>query len=356
MKLRVLHVNGELTWRGGERQVDLLVRYSNHAIQNIVACPARSELSKRLQEKGHAVIDWSHKNGLDFAAAWNLKAICQEEGIDIVHCHTPKALSIGVISKILGNKRPIICTKRTSFPIGNHLFSRYKYKKAEQVVTVSEASAKQLSSQIHDLPIKVIPSAIEKISSVQSGIIERTYPSTKGKKKIGFAAALTAEKNLDCFLETAKLAIASHPDYCFLWIGEGELKSTLEHQIHSSGLQEQVILAGFQKDIHSWLHDLDVLFFPSSAEGYPTTLLDAMQHQTPVVASEIPGIQEIISKKNGVLCPVKDSHAFFMAIEKVLLNDRFNSDMISNATKSLVGHFAEDMAAAYLKIYRDISG
>lgn len=353
--MRVLHCNTEKTWRGGERQIDLLVRFSDPSTKHVVACRSDGALSQRLRKQQHHVQDLNLRNGLDLFAAWRLKKICERESVDIVHCHTPKTHSVALLSKWLGNNRPILCTKRTSFPIGNNSFSKLKYLKVQQVVCVSEASAQALKSQIPQLTPLVIPSAVERLENVKPAPLESIHPETIGKRKIGYVAALTSEKNPNTFIETARLVVDADPDVCFLWIGDGPLAMQLQKEVDRHALQKHVIFTGFQSDIQSWLGALDLLFFPSKLEGYPTTLLDAMQLSVPVIASDIPGIREIIQDKiTGFLCDPEDPNHFAKMIKTVLDEGSTLDLLVRNAKDTIKGSYAEDMGRAYYKIYQDM--
>ena len=86
--MRVLHVNSELSWRGGERQVELLTNYAAEDVDSIIACDPRGQLYEHLAGT-HNVVELSIKNGIDLKAALRLKKLAQQ--VDLIHCHTPKA-------------------------------------------------------------------------------------------------------------------------------------------------------------------------------------------------------------------------------------------------------------------------
>ena len=353
MSLKILHINTELAWRGGERQIDLLIRHATE-VQHLIACHPEGALYHRLKHQ-FPVIELVLSNGMDLRAAQAIAHICQNHAVDIIHCHTPKAQSVVVISRLLGNRTPMVVTKRTSFPVKNNYFSRYKYRKTHQVVCVSETSADALRNQIPELNIRIIPSAIEQVSQVESGVIEKKFPETKGRLKVGYVAALTEEKNPLAFVETARKLQQTLPKVIFLWVGEGKLRPVVEAQIAKYNLTANILLTGFQKDIHSWIADLDLLFFPSLSEGYPTTLLDAMQFDVPIIASDIAGIREIIQhQENGWLCQPHDSTCFTSGIEKILSDAAWRQTITTCARTSLKGRHAEDMARAYVGVYRHV--
>ncbi len=351
--MRVLHVNSELTWRGGERQVELLARYSSDHVHSIIACNPASELHRRLSGK-FKLVNLTIRNGFDLKAALKLKQLARQ--VDLIHCHTPKAQSMAVMAKLLGCKKPVICTKRTSFPIGDNYFSQLKYRRTDQVVCVSQASACKLQEQLPGVNLKVIHSAIEKSGPVESVELNELIPETKNRIVIGYVAAITEEKNPEIFIETAKNVLSLNGQCCFLWIGDGALKGDVQARITELGLADRVFLPGFQKDIQSWISALDMLFFPSLSEGFPTTLLQAMQVSVPVIASDLPGIREMITdSENGLLCKAKDTKGFANKIQKLLSDADLRNTLTANALKSVEQYYAEEMAEQYVKLYRQMS-
>lgn len=351
--MRVLHVNSELSWRGGERQIELLTNYTSNKVASIIACDPRGPLHQRLGSD-HVVADLSIGNGFDLKAALRLKKLAHQ--VDLIHCHTPKAQSIAVLAKLLGCKRPVICTKRTSFPIGQNFLSKFKYRKTDQLVCVSHASASVLQEQLPELNLKIIHSAIEKSGPVEPIKLDRLIPETRNRKVIGYVAALTEEKNPEVFTATAKNILSKNDQCCFLWIGDGPLKDDVQARIADLGVSDRIFLPGFQTDIQRWIAALDVLFFPSLSEGFPTTLLQAMQVSVPVIASDLPGIKEIIrDRENGLLCAAKDADGFTVNIQEVLDSEPLHNTITDNGLKSVQQYYADQMAEKYVELYREMT-
>ncbi len=350
--MKVLHINTEKTWRGGERQIELLANYGVRKFHSTIACYPKGQLHDQIS-KNHEVIDLSIRNGLDIRAALRLMRLSKK--FDLIHCHTPKAQSVAILAKLFGCRKPIISTKRTSFPIGNNYFSRLKYRKTNQIVCVSQASSVVLQKQIPDIHIAVIHSAIEEAPHEDPQDLSASIPETRNRKIIGYVAAITEEKNPQTFIDTALSVMNKHDDCCFLWIGDGKLKPELISRIEALNLSDRIFFTGFQKNIRSWIASLHVLFFPSHSEGFPTTLLEAMRLSIPVVASDIDGIKEIISHgENGLLCDAKDSQVFTNEIIKVLYDDDLRNKLIDNALETAEGFYADKMAIKYQQLYDQI--
>lgn len=100
----------------------------------------------------------------------------------------------------------------------------------------------------------------------------------------------------------------SHPDVRTVIIGEGDFRSTLETLVQQLGLQDHVALVGGQlpAQVAEYINAADVLTLPSWTEGYPNVLVEALACGCPVVATDVGGIPEIVTRDNGVLVAPRD--------------------------------------------------
>jgi glycosyltransferase involved in cell wall biosynthesis len=106
------------------------------------------------------------------------------------------------------------------------------------------------------------------------------------------------------------------------------------------------------KGVRYYLKACDIFVFPSSLEGSPNSMLEAMGAGMPVVCSDIPSHREIISHgKNGMLCSaISDYHA---AIKELTAKKELYQ-MLSRAAREYVrkNHSIKTAAEQYIKLYR----
>jgi glycosyltransferase involved in cell wall biosynthesis len=76
--------------------------------------------------------------------------------------------------------------------------------------------------------------------------------------------------------------------------GDGPLRAELEERVSQLGLSDIVDLPGFVKDVPGLLRDADVFFMPSEWEGFGLAAVEAMNAALPVVASDIPGLGDVV--------------------------------------------------------------
>jgi len=155
---------------------------------------------------------------------------------------------------------------------------------------------------------------------------------------IGTVAELTKNKGLNYLIDAVNQMNFQFSifDFQFLIIGEGEDKEKLQEQIKRLGLENTIYLAGFIPKTSRYLKAFDIFVLPSLKEGLPYTLLEAMRAGTPVIATSIGGIQDVIEHgKNGLLAPPANSAAIAEALTTLIKNPDKLKELGENAAKKI---------------------
>lgn len=203
---------------------------------------------------------------------------------------------------------------------------RYAFQRAERIIAVSHA----LKARIASLGIDS-----RKIVVIGNGIDAHLfYPRDRQacRKKLGLDAAgkqlvyvgnLVAIKGLGDLLQ----AIHRLPAYVALnVVGDGPLRSNLQSAAARLNLDHRVTFWGKRghAEIPDWINAADALVLPSLNEGCPNIILEALACGTPVVATAVGAIPEILDDDKGVLVKPADPAALAMAIETLLASPAAN--------------------------------
>ena len=133
---------------------------------------------------------------------------------------------------------------------------------------------------------------------------------------VGFVGRLTAQKNIQLLIR----AMALRPDITCLIVGDGELRSELEHLGRTLGCAN-VRFLGAQSDAAGLMPLFDVLCLPSLWEGLGLVLLEAMLQDVPIVASRAGAIPEVLDDgKCGVLIDPSMVSSLLDAIDAVRID------------------------------------
>jgi glycosyltransferase involved in cell wall biosynthesis len=125
------------------------------------------------------------------------------------------------------------------------------------------------------------------------------------------------------------------------------------------GLEKDMIYAGFREDVPSVLAALDVFVLSSTLESCPVVLLEAMAMKTPVVATDVGAVAEMIAHgRTGFVTPPRDAEAIAEAVLAVLAKPREQlRNMVEQARKTVEREFSVDtIARQQLQVYERPQG
>ena len=158
---------------------------------------------------------------------------------------------------------------------------------------------------------------------------------------IGLSAVLRPEKNHLQLVDAICLLRAKGIPAKALMIGDGPMRAAVEARARERGVEDDVVLSGFQDDVRPYVAACDVVTLCSFTEAFSLAAVEAMALGKPVVHSDIGGASEmIVPGRNGYLFPVGDTGALVGKLS--LLADRaVSTAMGGNARQSAETLFSE---------------
>lgn len=160
-----------------------------------------------------------------------------------------------------------------------------------------------------------------------------------------FAGRLYPQKRVGDLLFALDLLQHVRPDVRTLIVGDGPLRDRLVERAGAQRLLEdrKVQFLGHRDDVPTLLAAADLLVLPSSYEGLPNVVLEAMCFRKAVVATAAPGTTEVVvHDETGLLVPIGDQPALAQAI-RVLLEDPARAARMGEAGRARVeSHFRLD--------------
>lgn len=223
----------------------------------------------------------------------------------------------------------------TDINVYTHYFLRRKMilwavRNSKGVVAASQSlKNKLLGFGIVEEKVKVIYNGVNRsifYRRSSGGIIDSKLQTTPF---ILFVGNLKKEKGL---LELVKAFEALREDNIHLVIiGEGKFRSTLGKYIKLRALDSKIHLLGSlsHREIAKWMNRSKLLCLPSYNEGVPNVILEALSCGTPVVATDVGGIPEIISSEiYGYLAPKGNINILAQKLS-LALNTSWDRDRIS---------------------------
>jgi glycosyltransferase involved in cell wall biosynthesis len=162
-------------------------------------------------------------------------------------------------------------------------------------------------------------------------------------------------KGVAYFLQMAAQVASRNPRVLFVVSGDGVLRPGLEAQAEQLGIADRVRFVGWQPDAAKVFAAIDVFVMPSTFEGGPTTVLEAMAMARPVIASNVGMVPEVIDDgASGLVVPPADPTALGNALNRLLTDDALSAGLGEQAREHALANFSIDnMVEAYLRVFAD---
>lgn len=150
----------------------------------------------------------------------------------------------------------------------------------------------------------------------------------------------------------AAYAKAKVAEQCRLVIlGEGELRRELEQQIQAYGLQDKILLLGYEPNPYKYMTRAEYLVMSSDTEAYPVVLIEALSLGCPVLSTDCPsGPREIIREGvNGLLVDLTDE-ALAAGIQRLCSDMQLRERLSRQAPSSVQNNDIRTVADAWLAV------
>jgi glycosyltransferase involved in cell wall biosynthesis len=353
--LRVLHIDTERGWRGGERQALWLAgELVRRGHGSIVVARADEPLARRAGEAGLEVVLCNPLGELDPRAALQLRATIRRERIGVVHAHTSHAVAIGALAT-LGTRTPIVVSRRVDFPLRSNAGTRWKYGRAAAIIAVSEAVRRVLvEGGINPSLITVVPDGVDIHRVVEPSPAETLVGLGlhAGAPLVVQVAQLVGHKDPINFVRAVAHARRIVPDLQALLVGDGPLRADVAREIHTLMLDGAIHLAGYRTDADELLAAADVVVLSSREEGMGSVLLDALAFGRPVAATRAGGIPEVIvDGECGLLAEVRDPEGLGTAIARLVTDRELAAGLASRAKTRAADFSVERMTDRTIEVY-----
>jgi len=208
----------------------------------------------------------------------------------------------------------------------------------------------------------------EKISYIPNGVdlkpiiagLKRAPMSSKKSGNappvMGYIGQLIDRKNVDDIITAYVILQKRYPNLRLMIVGEGENRAALQAKVAKLDCASQVEFSGFVNDPLARLRQFDMFVMTSSLEGIPRCLMESMAMGVPVVAYNIPGVDQlIVHKETGLLAPLGEVQKLTKQCDALLRSAQLAETLRVNARKHVIGQFsAQRMAKQYLGLYQKL--
>lgn len=309
--MRILQVI-EATLGGTRRYVEDVFEActGSDAVNGIVFASARAddgffELLRRMEDAGWQTfpLDLHRKVDLreDLVHAKELRSIYDRFAPDVVHAHSSKAGAIARLANIGRRTR----TRLVYSPHAIAVHLGYAYVLIERLLAtqldvlsvVSESERDEIVSLrlVADDRLHVVnPTIRADVFEPRSQLEARSELGYGSEPRVVGIGRLAAQKDPLGFLQIVAALREIVPDVRAVWVGDGELRSSMIERINDLALGDCTTIAGWHTDVRPYLAASDVFVSSSRYESFGYVTAEALAMRRPVVASSITGTIDIV--------------------------------------------------------------
>lgn len=333
-------------------------------------------LAEKLITRGHSVQVLAHPEGsiltevksrsipadpISLGAYFNPRAtrslirLIRKYKPDIVHLHLSRDLwQVVPAVRIAGGGPKIILTKHVgSYVKKKDPLHTWLYRHVSRIITVSEV--------LHKNVIDTCPIPSEKVVTIHHALDmskynPQVYDSAQIRREldikaeefvIGTVGRISPGKGLEDFIDAAGILNEKLPELGLLFLivgtasyGEDVYFNEMKQKVEAAGLNRVIRFVGFRDDVPALLNIMDLFIFPSRAEGFGATLIEAMAMGTASVSTYGDGTLDTISdEKTGLTYAPGDIDGLIGAATRVITDHSLRERLGASGRRFVIDHF-----------------
>jgi glycosyltransferase involved in cell wall biosynthesis len=372
-RIRVLLVIKVLGYGGAERLlVDMVSKRDRHAFHYEVAYVLASEdgLAPMIADDGTPVHSLAAEGNWDLRWVARLRALVVAGRFDVVHFHLPYTASLGRlgVATLPRSSRPaVVYTEHSAWDkmaVLVKALNRTTIGMDDSLIVVSEAAHQALPDAlrgrarviVHGVDLSRSHDLVARRDEVRAAVrAELGVPD--GELLVLTVANLRPEKGYDVLLDAARSVVDRGLPVRFAAVGRGPLADELADRHRALGLGDRFRFLGERDDVIRLLVGCDVFVLPSRQEGLPVTLMEATSTGTPIVATAVGGVPQVIDDGiDGLIVPPGEPRALADAVERVVTDDELRRRLGEGAAARSSMFDVETATREVEAIYRRLVG
>jgi glycosyltransferase involved in cell wall biosynthesis len=242
-------------------------------------------------------------------APWDLRSVTEiarlvrKHRVDILHSHEYKT---DILAALVSHLVPVKTMSTVHGWINNSLKSTLYLKLAvralsgfDRVVAVSEATKRRIvaAGVPANLTVTIHNAIVVKDydpADVAAGQFRSRLGISPQATVIGSVGRLSPEKGQADLIRAVALLANRHPDLHVVFVGDGPDHARLAALAEDLGVRGAVTFVSHMRDVRPVYRDIDLLALTSYTEGFPNVILESLCMDTPVLATAVGGVPEIL--------------------------------------------------------------
>lgn len=315
----------------------------------------------------------------DLKSLYKLYKVLKKEKPFIVHSHTPKAGTLGMMAakfagvphrlhtiaglpliEASGPKRWLLDTvEKITYACATKIYPnsyglkeivlKNKYTKSNKLKVIGSGSSNG---------IDVTHFSLDNLSQEDVNVLQNKLNLQNKDIVFTFVGRLVADKGINELISAFKKVCATYNNIKLLLVGtfESELDPLHKETLEEIEANNNIISVGWQTDVRPYFAVSDALVFPSYREGFPNVVMQAGAMSLPSIVTDINGCNEIITNNiNGIIIPPKNEDKLYTAILEMIENSEKREQMASKSRDVICKSYKREVIwEALLQEYKDL--
>lgn len=279
--------------------------------------------------------------------------------IDVLHTHGYKSDIIGYLAARKASV-PLVCTphgfsEKTDFKLKLYMkVGIFALRRAQAIAPLSRDLVKDMERfsiprhKVHFIENGVDLSELEAHRKVLETELD-SKPEQLSAPHLGYVGQMISRKGIPDMIRMFHQVWQQYPNAKLTLVGDGHERIELEALAQSLPCHDRIEFLGFRSDRLELVKTFDVFLMTSSLEGIPRCLMESMAIGTPVIAYDIPGVDELIKEgETGLLAPRENYDELAKQVIRLAENPKLRLSLAQKARLLVDGRFsARRMASEY---------
>jgi len=311
----------------------------------------------------------------DLLATVRLARVIRRERPQILHTHTAKAGAVGRLAALLaGPARPPVIVHTFHGHVLRGYFGPVRtrfFLALERWLAAHTTALIAVGPQVRDDLVALGVAPPERFVVVRLGIEleERVRPQDDGRAEtrrylglpgdrfvVGWVGRMTAVKRTDDVLEAFRLVREQGVDACLCLVGDGPDRERIERRAAELGVIRDTLFLGYQEDVAPYYAAFDALVLPSANEGTPVSVIEALAAETPVVATRVGGVPDVVREgEEGFLVDAGDTAELAERLTRLAGDAQLRRRLGKSGRERVVKRYAVDRLLDDIdRLYREL--
>ena len=246
-------------------------------------------------------------------------------------------------------------------------FRNAALKKADAFSAISsEIASEWISNGIPSERVHLIPNSVDTkrfvpVQSAEKISLRKKLNLSKDATIAIYTGRLVSYKGLPLLLKVWNDIRNKYKKSLLLLAGTGGLdihncEDELRAYVNDNGLEDHVLFTGTIRNVHEYLQASDIFVFPTENDAFPSSVVEAMACELPVITTPVGAIKTIVTDgETGVMIQPSNFEQLYQALDVMISDNEMASRLGMAACQSVLGKYSTEIVTEkYQSLFQNL--